>query len=148
MSIETLPLELYKANVELQLRITRLLQEGGHNWLEALQKGSAEGIAETTAEIESLLRSANWQSLATLPSETFWRMFQHRVNDTQTINQLAVKNQAVFTTGLQQALESWQKSVVSVVGASESGQPVLDMFKQWGEQWTQATAGQNIKKGA
>lgn len=148
MSIEALPLELYKANIELQLRITRLLQEGGHNWLESAQKSSAEGIAETTAEIESLLSSASWQSLATLPSETFWRMFQHRVNDTQAINQLAIKNQATFTTGLQQALESWQKSVASVVGGSQTSQPILDLFKQWGAPWTQAGAGETKTKGA
>ncbi len=32
-----LPIQLYKANAELQLQITRLLQESGHHWLEAMQ---------------------------------------------------------------------------------------------------------------
>lgn len=27
-----LPIQLYKANAELQLQITRLLQESGHHW--------------------------------------------------------------------------------------------------------------------
>lgn len=80
MSIEALPLNLYKANTELQLRLTRLLQESGHRWLEATQQASSENISETTAEIEGLLRSANWQSLTTLPAESFWRLFSSRAS--------------------------------------------------------------------
>jgi len=150
MSTETLPLDLYKANVELQLRITRLLQEGAHRWLESIQKSSAEGVAETTAEIDGLLGSANWQSIATLPAETFWRAFQHRVNDGQAINQLAIKNQAAFTAGLQQALESWQKAMIGVLGGSQSTQPLLQAFGQWGSAWAQPAGAVNGKtrKGA
>jgi len=33
-----LPIHLYKANAELQLQITRLLQESSHHWLEAMQQ--------------------------------------------------------------------------------------------------------------
>lgn len=132
MSNEALSLDLYKANVELQLRLTRLVQNSGHQWLEAVQRASADNIAETTAEIEGLLSTANWQSLATLPSESFWRLFQQRTGDAQLINQIALKNQAVFTTGLQQALESWQKSVISVVGNTNAALPLQDVFKQWG----------------
>ena len=61
MSMETLPLDLYKANVELQLRITRLLQEGGHRWLESVQKSNLRSMEQTTAEIEGLLQTGNWQ---------------------------------------------------------------------------------------
>lgn len=145
MSIEALPLNLYKANTELQLRLTRLLQESGHRWLEATQQPSSENISETTAEIEGLLRSANWQSLTTLPAESFWRLFQSRITDTQTINQIAVKNQAAFTAGVQQALESWQKSVTEVVGATTSAQPFPDIFKQWGAIWQPAAENTKAK---
>ncbi|HCE5828619.1 TPA: hypothetical protein NHK69_005145 [Pseudomonas aeruginosa] len=150
MSTETLSLDLYKANVELQLRLTRLLQESGHQWLEAVQRASAENIAETTAEIEGLLRTANWQSLATLPGESFWRLFQQRTGDAQLVNQIALKNQAVFTSGLQQALESWQKSVSSVVGGAGAAQPLQDIFKQWGAVWSDAVQPKQDKsaKGA
>lgn len=138
MNTETLSLDLYKANVELQLRITRMLQETGHQWLEAVQRGSADNIAETTAEIESLLRTGNWQALATLPGESLWRLFQQRTDSVQLINQLALKNQAAFTSGLQQALESWQKSVASMAGTSNVTQPLQDIFKQWGATWAAA----------
>ncbi|HFH3303698.1 phasin family protein [Pseudomonas aeruginosa] len=150
MSTETLSLDLYKANVELQLRITRLLQETGHQWLEAVQRASAENVAETTAEIESLLRTGSWQSLATLPAESFWRLFQQRTGDVQLVNQIALKNQAAFTSGLQQALESWQKSISSVVGTSSVAHPLQDIFKQWGATWAEAIQPKkgNSTKGA
>jgi hypothetical protein len=150
MSTETFSLDLYKANVELQLRLTRLLQESSHQWLEAVKSASAENIAEITAEIERLLHTANWQSLITLPSASFWRLFQQRTGDTQLVNQIALKNQAVFTGGLQQALESWQKSVTSAVGGADAGLPLQDIFKQREAVWHNATQPKQDKnaKGA
>lgn len=63
-----LPIHLYKANAELQLQITRLLQESSHHWLEAMQQLSAGGVLETTSRIQGLQQAADWQALATLPS--------------------------------------------------------------------------------
>lgn len=74
-----LPIQLYKANAELQLQITRLLQESGHHWLEAMQQLSAGGVLETTSRIQNLQQAADWQALATLPSEVFWRLCQGRM---------------------------------------------------------------------
>ncbi len=121
MSTETLSLDLYKANVELQLRITRLLQESGHQWLEAVQRASAENIAETTAEIEGLMRAGNWQALVTLPSESFWRLFQKRTGDMQLVNQIALKNQTSFASGLQQPAEAALTRVFTAQIAGQDG---------------------------
>lgn len=150
MNVESIPMALYKANIELQLRISRLLQENGHLWLESMQQSNAENIEETTAEIEGLLRSANWQALATLPVESFWRHFQNRVGDTQTINQIAVKNQAAFMAGVQQALESWQKAVAETLNTGDSTQSLPDIFAQWGAAWPQAGGSRKktARKGA
>lgn len=139
MNVESIPLALYKANIELQLRISRLLQENGHRWLESVQQSNAEGISETTAEIEALLRSANWQALAMLPIDTFWRQFQGRVGDTQQMNQLATENQAAFVAGVQQALESWQKEVAEAMHAGGSPQQLQDMLEQWSAAWPSAS---------
>lgn len=144
MSIETLSLDLFKANAELQLRLTRLLQESGQQWLDAVQRSSTDDIAETTAEIEGVLRADTWQSLATLPAESFWRAFQDRASDVQQVNKIAVQNQTAFTTGLQQALQTWQASVgkavdQTVAGAGKSD-PLQDMLKQWGDTWASMAA--------
>ena len=82
MTDKTISLDLYKANAALQLRLTRLLQESGHHWLQSMQQTSAEGLAETSAKIEGLLQSASWQTLATLPTESFWRLL--RASDAKT----------------------------------------------------------------
>ena len=67
MSNETIPLNLFKANVELQLRLQRLMQENGQQWLENATRAGSESIAESGAEIESLLKAQNWQELARCP---------------------------------------------------------------------------------
>lgn len=61
-----LPIHLYKANAELQLQITRLLQESGLHLLEAMQKLSAGGVLEITSRIQGLQQAADWQGFATL----------------------------------------------------------------------------------
>ena len=139
MTTETLPLNLLKANAELQLRLTRLLQESSHQWLDSVKEASSQGIAETSAEIEGVLRSANWQALVSLPTEAFWRQFQGRVAHVQTFQQVAIKNQAAFTSGLQQAIESWHKAVSSALGSDNSASPFADVFKQWNALWSQTT---------
>ena len=114
-----LPIQLYKANAELQLQITRLLQESGHHWLEAMQQLSAGGVLETTSRIQNLQQAADWQALATLPSEVFWRLCQGRMGDTQAVGRAAAKSQAAFVDGLREALTTWQASVSEVFGASD-----------------------------
>ena len=83
MSNETIPLNLFKANLELQLRLQRLVQENGQQWLENATRAGKDGIAESGAEIESLLKAQNWQELATLPAQAFWRQFQYHVGGAQ-----------------------------------------------------------------
>ena len=94
-----LPIQLYKANAELQLQITRLLQESGHHWLEAMQQLSAGGVLETTSRIQNLQQAADWQALATLPSEVFWRLCQGRMGDTQAVGQAAERHHAHHRAG-------------------------------------------------
>ncbi len=120
MSNETIPLNLFKANLELQLRLQRLMQENGQQWLENATRAGSENIAESGTEIESLLKAQNWQELATLPAQAFWRQFQHQMGGAQALTQVAIKNQTTFTQGLQQAIQD------------------QDIFKQWGAVWAKA----------
>lgn len=124
MSRKTSPLALYKANAALQWRLTRLLQENSHRWLQSLQQTSAGGMAKTTHEIEQTLNSANWQAMTTLPADSLRRMLQMCASDAETIQQAAWQNQAAFIAGLQQALQTWQKeTLAAMAGASALAAP-------------------------
>jgi len=103
----------------LQLQVTRLLQESGHHWLQAMQQISAGDVLKTTSRTQSLQQAADWQVLATLPSEVFWRLCQGRMGDTQEVGQAAAKSQADFADGLRQAprLSARQKSPAIAGGA-------------------------------
>ncbi len=138
MSVENLPLGLYKANAQLQLGITRLLQESGHCWLEAARQFSADGIEETTTQIENTLRAADWQTLVTLPSEVFWRLLQGQLGESRALAQTAVQSQSAFTSGLQQALVSWQQAVAETFGQVAETASVAHLFTP--SQWTEAAA--------
>ena len=145
MSNETIPLNLFKANLELQLRLQRLVQENGQQWLENATRAGKDGIAESGAEIESLLKAQNWQELATLPAEAFWRQLQQRFGDSQAAAQIAITAQTGFAHGLQEAVQAWQQQTAGVLGevapAALSGgdSPWANLFKPW-QQLLQAAA--------
>ncbi|CAM3583990.1 Phasin domain-containing protein [Bordetella sputigena] len=141
----TLPLGLLKASLELHLRIAQLLHENGQRWLELSSRVSQEGIDEYKAEIGNLTQTENWQTLATLPSEAFWRQLQQRFADTQNCTQQAIEAQGAFTNGLQQAIQSWQKAAIGSTDTTNIKLPFLEYFKNWGTNWAAATTP---KKGA
>ncbi len=135
-----LPIHLYKANAELQLQITRLLQESSHHWLEAMQQLSAGGVLETTSRIQGIQQAADWQALAALPSEVFWRLCQGRMGDAQAVGQVAAKGQAAFANGLRQALRTWQESVSEAFGTNGDAASFTQFCQRWAQPWTAPSA--------
>jgi len=140
------PFGLLRAGIELHLRVTKLLHENGQRWVELGSRVSKEGIEEYQSELENLLHTDNWQRLATLPSEAFWRQFQQRFADNQTAVQTAIEAQAAFTHGLQQALQTWQQETAGNAGSASAALPFTDFFKSWGAAWT-ADKPQPARKG-
>ncbi len=140
MSINTdLPLNLYKANLELQLRMARIMQESCKKWMELGARGVGETITDYNTELEQLLKAQDWQSLAALPADTFWRRLQQRFNDSQSATQTAVGMQTAFAAGVQDALQSWQKETMQAFsGVTDIGSinnAFNDIAKQWSQMW-------------
>lgn len=130
-----LPIQLYKANAELQLQITRLLQESGHHWLDAMQQINTGRVLESSARIQALQQVADWQALATLPAEVFWRLCQGQVGDGREVGEAAAKSQTAFAEGLRQALAAWQESVAGAFGASGDSANAAQLYPQWAPPW-------------
>lgn len=122
-----LPLALYKANLALHLRLTALLQENGQQWLELASRAFGDGIAETSDDMQSLLQAKDWQGLASLPAESFWRQVQQRFGDAQATTQVAVNSQTALISGLQDAIQTWQKDTTEALGDTGTAAP-LDAF--------------------
>lgn len=138
MKTDTLPLELYKNNTELQLRITRMLQEDAHRWLESTQASNTERMKAFNAELEKLSGSDNTHLFTTMPIGLFWAMCQCNINDSHAIHQLLINNQAVFTAEMQKAVENWQNAVNNSIGAGGFTDTALKAFKLlgWGNAWS------------
>ena len=101
-----------------------------------MQQLSAGSMLETTSRIQNLQQAADWQALATLPTEVFWRLSQGRMGDTQAVGQAAAKSQAVFADGLRQSLSAWQASVSEAFGASGDTASFAQLCQQWAQPWT------------
>src|SRR5690606_6899660 len=61
-----LPLALWQANLDLQMRLGQLLQDGGRQWLEQGTRTAGEGAAEFDAQARKLLQAGDWPALAAL----------------------------------------------------------------------------------
>lgn len=135
-NLSELPLDLHKANLELQVRVGKLIQESGQQWLDFANRMYGDGIAESNAEVEELLKTRDWQKLATLPAESFWRQVQQRFGDSQAAAQIAIGAQTAFASGLQEAVRTWQKETAEALGdnplAGSLGDSAWnDLLKPW-----------------
>lgn len=123
-----LPMKLWKANLDLQLRIGRLIQDSGREWMELGTRAVGETVEEGDAEVREFLRSGDWHALASLPVDAFWRQAQQRYGDGQALAQVAVNAQNAFASGLIEALQDWQKDTSALL--ADAGK-VADAGADW-----------------
>lgn len=145
------PLNLYKANLDLQLRIAGLLQESAKKWLELGKDAIDANVAESTAEAERLLNSRDWRKFASGPGEAFWQQLLLGIGDAEAATKTALEAQTSFVAGLQDALQKWQNEVADVMGGAGAsfGPAWSDLLKQWGWQSSGApAAAPAAKQGA
>jgi hypothetical protein len=135
------PLNLFKANAELQLRIAQLMRESGHRWLAAAQS-SAAGISETTAELQSVLRCRRLAITGQPARRAFMRRLEDRMSDAKSASDIAIKNQAGFC----QRSAAGPGGLAKICGRgpacrqrAQSARFAADIFKQWLSAWTPAT---------
>ena len=138
-----LPLALWQANLDLQMRIARLLQDNGREWLDMGLRAVGEGAVEFDAESRALWRSGDWQALAALPVETLWRQLEQRVGDGQALAQVALSAQDAFAGGVASALQDWQATVTRAlsdagVGTAGVGLSPFDAWQEALAPWREA----------
>ena len=126
-----LPLALYQANFDLQVRIGELLQDSGRHWLEFGQRLVNDGLVENGAELQQLMAAGDWQKLAALPADAFWRQLQQRFGDQQAAAQIAVAAQSSFARDLQEALSRWQQDTIAAMDDAGFGLAVPAVDTQW-----------------
>ena len=126
-----LPLALYQANFDLQVRIGELLQDSGRHWLEFGQRLVNDGLVENGAELQQLMAAGDWQKLAALPADAFWRQLQQRFGDQQAAAQIAVAAQSSFARDLQDALSRWQQETIAAMDEAGFGLAVPAVDTQW-----------------
>ncbi|MEZ5463194.1 hypothetical protein [Dokdonella sp.] len=119
MAIDTkTPLALYKANLELVLRLGTLLQENRRRWNLLGSSSTSAAIERTLAETERMLTSNDWTSLAAMPGEEFWKSLKGDAGPMQGTAQAAAANQAAFAEGLKEAFAAWQQQSMDALGES------------------------------
>lgn len=120
------PMALYKANLELVMRIGTLLQENRQRWMKDGASNTSEAIQRTLAQTERMLTTNDWSSLSTMPGQDFWKTLQSGGGPMQGSIESAVRSQTEFAEGLKQAFAEWQQQSMAALGGS-TAQPVPEI---------------------
>lgn len=134
MKTPTLPLSLYKANLDLWLRIGELLEENRNQWTTLMARELQQGATGSGFDLDAL-RRGDWQTLALLPGQALQRLAAHGVSDLQAAAQTALGNQMTFATGFQQALADWQQATVEALGDAAGTDDGADAQAVLGQAW-------------
>lgn len=110
------PMALYKANLELVLRIGTLLQENRQRWMQAGAAGTSEAIQRTLAETERMLTTNDWSALSKMPGQEFWNSLGTGATPLHGTVETAVRSQTEFAEGLRQAFAEWQQQSTAALG--------------------------------
>lgn len=133
---ETL-LALFKANMLLPMNISRLVQRSSQDWLEAVRQACCVDLAETSEQIDDLLQAADWPALMALPAERLQRHLEPQRGGQEALTRIAIRQQIRFTNGLQQALISWQQSVIAAFSGRPEAASFVEIMRRWGRSWTE-----------
>jgi hypothetical protein len=123
------PMALYKANLELVLRIGALLQENRRRWSMAGTIGASEAIERTLAETQRMLTTNDWTSLSAMPGEEFWKSLSSGNAPMQGTIESAIRSQTEFAQGLKDAFAEWQQQSAEALGGS-AAQPAPWAFTE------------------
>ncbi len=118
-----IPMALYKANLELVMRIGALLQESRQRWTHFGLGGAENAIEKTLAETGRMLTTNDWQSLSAMPGATFWKALQGDAGPMQGAIDSAISNQSAFIEGVQQAISAWQQQCSELMQSSAVPMP-------------------------
>lgn len=142
MAIDTkTPMALYKANLELVMRLGALLQENRRRWTRFGVASADEAIERTLSETGRLLTTNDWTSLANLPGEAFWKAVQGEPGPMQGALDAAVGNQNAFAQGLQEAFGAWQQQCAEVIREAGGTPPVaFNLDSAWRSATTRPAA--------
>lgn len=133
------PFAIFQANLELVLRLEQLRQQAGRQWLEFGHDALQHDAAQVLAGAEGLgrnQRASNWQALAALPAEAFWRQLQQQFGRSQAVAEQAAHTQAEYAAGLVDAVQQWQAEATQALGGSAmlglpAAQAMQDFLKPW-----------------
>lgn len=134
-----IPLELYKANLLLALRIAKLQKERGRRWLDSFEQAVGESVFESQQEIDKVAAGHDWSSLMPLPGETFLRLMQQGVGVARTVAEVAVTNQTRFLAGLQDGFLLWQREAGKALGGAGGARPFNTMLNDFFRTFDNAT---------
>ncbi|MCR6700399.1 MAG: hypothetical protein NVV68_04200 [Dokdonella sp.] len=138
------PFALYKANLELALRIGQLLNENRKQWARQGLAGVDQAVGRTLDESERAMAGVDWTRLAGLPVEGVWNTLnwdalKPDVGTLKSSIDEVIAQQSSFASGLHEAVEAWQRQCGEAVREAGLALPTTTGFEDFLKVFTDAT---------
>ncbi|MEO7200314.1 MAG: hypothetical protein ABIY56_08870 [Dokdonella sp.] len=132
MVIDTsLPLALYKANLELAMHISELMQESRQRWLTLETDGAGSAVDEARHSAEVATGTTDWNAVMSLPGETFFQTLRQGVGGYQALLETAIGNQTEFSGGLRGAFTVWREQCARALDENGGTLPFASSFDEF-----------------
>lgn len=105
------PMDMWRANQELQASMTRLAQEAAGGWLGLGERLAAERRMRYEQLCATLHEERDWQGLMAWPAGLYLTHLRHDLGDRQDALRVALGLQTALAAGMQEALLAWQGAV-------------------------------------
>lgn len=140
------PLDMYKANLELQADIARMVQEAGCEWLVLGGRLASKRLVRQEALTATLREIDDWQGLAAWSAGLYQDQLQQRFGAGQEVARAALGLQGTFAAGLQGAMHAWQAAAAKALQGGQASAVPADsawtaMFAPWQRMPMAAGAG-------
>lgn len=135
------PMALYKANLELVLRLGALLHEQRRQWSVFGSASVGAALERTLAQTEKVLTSNDWSQLMAMPGNAFWRSLRAEPMPVQASIEKALQCQDAFAQGLKDAFAQWQQQSADALGTDTAPWTLASIMQAFEAPASQAKDG-------
>ena len=124
------PAALYTAWLELYFRTGALQQQWTQRWAQYWAETAQGTVDGALHGVEGVAGTADWKSRLHQVDDTAWQAMRGGLDNLQRFASTAMDAQSAFSTGMREALLTWQRDSAQALHARRSAMPMYTAIRE------------------
>lgn len=124
-------LTLYKVNLQFTFRLCDLLRDNALRWSEAGNRAVDSCAAELESAATRMLDAGDWNSLAFISSDLYWKALQLQTRAVQHLAETTLSNHTTLSAATQEAVSAWQQEAASALKETTGAMPISTTLQDY-----------------